>query len=198
MVVAFFGEPGNELFTRAHQPNSKSQGNEDIVFLHTVPGDTEREGMVQQVSTRKDFSQPILHPRGSEKWCTKRYHYYFEYMTKPPGIVFFINQLGHVYSGAPEEGSLKDFIKRWSLSTQTVFDYDESKAHGDVVILFRDPTDKYSLTPSKMFEAASKTLETTYFAFSDEKTDIAKKMGVTKEDLPTLRAITPSGYFKCS
>lgn len=168
-VIAYFGKSDDALFTEAHLPYASSE--DKVAFVN-----------VEDPSCAKTM--------GFEQ----------------PAIVFFrkfetpINK----YEGKPDKDSLAAFVK--PLMVPTIFEFSEDEIEAvfgqqqTTIILFRSKTDKDAAFMST-FEEASKTNKgKMLFSYSDVADGIQQRlaefMGITAENLPTMRAIIPAGMKK--
>jgi len=108
------------------------------------------------------------------------------------------------YTGAADKDSLSAFYKPLMVPTLFKFTEEEIEAvfgqQQNTVILFREEADDDAAWV-KIYEEASKAHKgKMLFAFSDKSNDIQGKlaefMGVTDDDLPTLRCILPEKMTK--
>jgi protein disulfide-isomerase A1 len=108
------------------------------------------------------------------------------------------------YEGKPDKDSLSAFVK--PLMVPTVFEFSEDEIEAvfgqqqTTIILFRSQTDKDAAFMSVFEEAAKTNKGKMLFSYSDVADGIQQRlaefMGLTEDNLPTLRAIIPAGMKK--
>jgi protein disulfide-isomerase A1 len=172
-ILAYFGAEGTPLFDDVH-----------VAFANT-------EDKVQFFHVADDA-------------CAK------EYKVTGPGIAFLRNFEEPVvpYTGAADKEALAAWVK--PLMVPTVFEFTEEEIDAvfgqqqPTLMLFRDSaTDKDAAFMTVFSEAATTHKGKMLFSYADVTGGIQERlaefMGVTKEQMPTLRAILPEDMkkFKC-
>lgn len=172
-VLAYFGAEDNKLYTDVHVPFANSE--DKVQFFHVA-----------------------------DEACAK------EHQVTAPGLAFLRNFEEPVvpYTGAAEKDALAAWVK--PLMVPTVFEFTEEEIDAvfgqqqPTLMLFRDSaTDKDAAFMTVYSEAAKTHKGKMLFAYADVSGGIQERlaefMGVTKESLPTLRAILPEEMkkFKC-
>ena len=170
-VLAFFGQESDALFKDAHVPFANAE--DKIAFVHVTDAD-----------------------------CAGAHG------ATAPGAVFFrkFEETTIVYGGAADKDSLAAFVK--PLMVPTVFEFTDAEIEAvfgqqqPTLLLFRGGDDKDAAFMATFAEAAAAHKGKMLFAYSDVAGPIqiqerlAEFMGVTKDDLPTLRAILPADMKK--
>merc|ERR1711990_801850 len=169
-VIAYFGSESEGLYTDAHVAYANTE--DKIAFVHT-----------------------------DDAACAT------EHRASTPGIVFFrkFETTTNVYSGSADKDGLVAFVK--PLMVPTVFEFTEDEIEAifgqqqPTTILFRSAdTDKDAAFMSTFADAATAHKGKMLFAYSDVSGGIQERlaefMGVTKDQLPTLRAILPADMKK--
>jgi len=169
-VIAFFGAESESLYTDAHVAYANSE--DKIAFVHT-----------------------------DDASCAT------EHGAKAPGLVFFrkFETTTNVYTGGADKDALVAFVK--PLMVPTVFEFTEEEIEAifgqqqPTTILFRSSeTDKDAAFMTTFSDAAKAHKGKMLFAYSDVSGGIQERlaefMGVTKDQLPTLRAILPADMKK--
>lgn len=168
-VLAFFGEESEALYKDAHL--KFADVNDKITFVHS-----------------KDAA------------CAKTYN------AAAPAEVFFRKFEENVipYTGAPDVDSLTNFVK--PLLVATVFEFGEDEIEAifgqqmPTVFLFRGAEDKDAAFMTTFGDAAKANKGKMLFTYSDINDGIqarlAEFMGITADQLPTLRAILPADMKK--
>uniref|UniRef100_A0A7S3CQC5 Protein disulfide-isomerase n=1 Tax=Strombidium rassoulzadegani TaxID=1082188 RepID=A0A7S3CQC5_9SPIT len=168
-VLAYFGEESDALFTEAHVPLANK--NDKILFVHT-----------------------------KEAGCAE------QFKSSAPSIVFFrkFEETVNPYSGKADPDALLEFVK--PLMVPTVFEFTEEQIEAifgqqqATVFLFRSAEDKDAAFMKTFEEAALAHKGKMLFSYSDIsdgiQSRIAEFMGVTKDQLPVLRAILPADMKK--
>jgi len=169
-VIAYFGAESEALYTDAHVGYANTE--DKIAFVHT-----------------------------DDAACAT------EHGASTPGIVFFrkFETTTNAYSGAADKDSLVAFVK--PLMVPTVFEFTEDEIEAifgqqqPTTILFRSSeTDKDAAFMTTFSDAAKAHKGKMLFAYSDVSGGIQERlaefMGVTKDQLPTLRAILPADMKK--
>jgi len=169
-VIAFFGAESESLYTDAHVAYANSE--DKIAFVHT-----------------------------DDAACAT------EHGAKAPGLVFFrkFETTTNVYTGGADKDALVAFVK--PLMVPTVFEFTEEEIEAifgqqqPTTILFRSSeTDKDAAFMTTFSDAAKAHKGKMLFAYSDVSGGIQERlaefMGVTKDQLPTLRAILPADMKK--
>ena len=125
---------------------------------------------------------------------------------KSPSIVFYrmFESRSNVYDGAVDKDEFSKFYKQLMVPTLFKFTEEEIEAvfgqQQNTLILFRESADDDAAWV-KVYEEASKAHKgKMLFSFSDKTNDIQGKlaefMGVSDDDLPTLRCIIPEKMSK--
>ncbi len=167
-VIAYFGSEDADLYKNAHVAYANAE--DKIQFFH------------------------------SDSECGKTYG-------AESGIVFFRNfeTAENVYSGAADKEALQAFVK--PLMVPTVFEFGEDEIEAifgqqqNTLFLFRSAEkDKDAKFMATFEEAAKANKGKILFAYSDIKDGIQQRlaefMGLTEEQLPIMRAITPADMKK--
>lgn len=168
-VLAYFGEESDALFTAGHVANAETE--ESIQFVHN-----------------------------NDAACAA------EFGAAMPGEVLFrkFETNINVYSGAADKDTMNAWYKGLLVPVHFKFTEDEIEAvfgqQMDTLIFFRTGSDSDAAYTKVFEEAATAHKGKMLFSYSDKSNDIQSKladfMGVTDADLPTLRAIVPSGMKK--
>ena len=169
-VIAYFGAESEALYTNAHVAYANTE--DKIVFVHT-----------------------------DDEACAT------EHGASTPGLMFFrkFETTNNAYTGAADKDSLVNFVK--PLMVPTVFEFTEDEIEAifgqqqPTTILFRSAeTDKDAAFMTTFADAAKAHKGKMLFAYSDVSGGIQERlaefMGVTKDQLPTLRAILPADMKK--
>jgi len=169
-VVGYFGPETEALYKDVHVSYANTE--DKIAFVHTDEDD-----------------------------CAK------EYGVTEPGMVFFrkFETTTNVYDGKADKDAFMEFVK--PLMVPTVFEFTEDEIEAifgqqqPTVVLFRKAsTDKDAAFMDTFKEAANAHKGKMLFAYSDAEGGIQERlaefMGVSKESLPTLRAILPADMKK--
>ena len=170
-VLAFFGQESDALFKDAHVPFANAE--DKIAFVHVTDAD-----------------------------CAASHG------ASAPGAVFFrkFEETTIVYGGSADKDSLAAFVK--PLMVPTVFEFTDAEIEAvfgqqqPTLLLFRGTEDKDAAFMTTYADAAVAHKGKMLFAYTDVAGPIqiqerlAEFMGVTKDDLPTLRAILPADMKK--
>lgn len=128
-------------------------------------------------------------------------------MNQPFGTLVFyrtFETLENVFTGAADKDEISKWYKPLTVPMLFKFTEDEIEAvfgqQQDAVILFHEQADDDAAFKAVYEEAAKTHKGKMLFAFSDKSNDIQGKlaefMGVTDDDLPTLRCIIPEKMTK--
>jgi len=169
-ILAYFGAEDTPLFTDVHVAFANTE--DKVQFFHV-----------------------------DDATCAK------EYQVTAPGIAFLRNFEDPIvpYTGAADKEALAAWVK--PLMVPTVFEFTEEEIEAvfgqqqPTLILFRDnAADKDAAFMTVFSEAAKTHKGKMLFAYADVSGGIQERlaefMGVTKENLPTLRAILPEEMKK--
>lgn len=168
-ALVFFGDEADALFTGAHVPLANK--NDKIAFFNVKDGE-----------------------------CAK------QHSGSAPGIVFFrkFEETVVPYTGAADSDALQEFVK--PLMVPTVFEFSEEEIEPifgqqqPTLFLFRSAADKDAAFMKTFEEAAKSNKGKMLFSYSDVEEGIqsrvAEFMGITKDQLPTLRSIIPADMKK--
>jgi len=169
-ILAYFGAEDTPLFTDVHVAFANTE--DKVQFFHVA-----------------------------DATCAK------EYQVTAPGIAFLRNFEDPIvpYTGAADKEALAAWVK--PLMVPTVFEFTEEEIEAvfgqqqPTLILFRDnAADKDAAFMTVFSEAAKTHKGKMLFAYADVSGGIQERlaefMGVTKENLPTLRAILPEEMKK--
>lgn len=168
-MIAYFGAETEALYTDVHVPYATTE--DKISFVHTSDAD-----------------------------CAK------EHSVTAPGLVFFrqFEEKQVPYTGKADKDALVEFVKPLMVPTVFSFSEDEIEAvfgqQQKTLILFRKDDDKDAKFMTVYEDAAKANKGKMLFSFAGVEKGIQEKlaefMGVTKDDLPTLRAIIPADMKK--
>lgn len=168
-MIAYFGAETEALYTDVHVAYANVE--DKIQFVHNNEAD-----------------------------CAK------EYGVTAPGLVFFrqFEEKQVAYTGKADKDALIEFVKPLMVPTVFSFSEDEIEAvfgqQQETLILFRDEADKDAAFMKTFDEAAKAHKGKMLFSYAGVSQGIQEKlaefMGVTKADLPTLRAIMPANMKK--
>ena len=169
-VIAFFGDVSEALYKDVHVAYADTE--DKISFVHTA-----------------------------DAACGT------EYGATAPAIVFFrkFETTNNVYTGKADKEALMDFVK--PLMVPTVFEFTEDEIEAifgqqqATVVMFRDNAKDGDAAFMQTFKDAAvahkgKMLFTWADAEGGIQERLAEFMGVSKTDLPTLRAILPADMKK--
>jgi len=168
-VIAYFGKEDSALFKDAHIPYANSE--DKIAFVNIEDAE-----------------------------CAKSKGVSGE------GIVFFrkFETTENVYTGAADKDSLTSFVK--PLMVPTVFEFSEDEIEAvfgqqqTTLLLFRSAADKDAAFMATFEEAAKANKGKMLFSYAGVSDGIQQRlaefMGISEEQLPTLRAIVPAGMKK--
>jgi protein disulfide-isomerase A1 len=171
-ALVFFGDVADALFTAGFEPLANK--NDKISFFNVKDGE-----------------------------CAK------QYSSAAPGVVFFrkFEETTVPYTGSADPDALSEFAK--PLMVPTVFEFTEEEIEPifgqqqPTLFLFRSGTDKNAEFMKTFEEAAKANKGKMLFSYTDIadgiQSRIAEFMGITAENLPTLRAIVPADMkkFEC-